>query len=332
MGSHGRRLNRKGLSLDPMNGPKQYPTRRQFLKGVVMATATPSIIRARLLGGSDMPAKTYTWRRKEHSLALLSGSSIVWQVVTDPAEGKPYFHPLATPAGTMLTALRPQDHPWHRGLWWSWKFINGLNYWEEDRQTGRSEGATELIGSKLQPNDDGSAKLEFAINYHPWNSQPVLTERRTVEISVPEKGSYEMRWMSEFTAVVNTTLGRTPPPHEPNGVSYGGYAGLSMRLSPAAQSWHTSNSEGGGGVAALHGRPARWVRFSRGRGLEAVTIFDDPRNPRFPSRWYVNQEMPFFSPALLFEEPLALMAGERLLLQYRILVTDNDLPEGEPPR
>ena len=271
-----------------------------------------------------LPAQTNSWRRSEHALALINGTNVVWQIVADPAQGKPYFHPLATPGGTVLTDLRPPDHPWHRGLWFSWKFLNGLNYWEEDRQTHRSEGATELVEEKLQPHDDGSATLKFSLSYHPWSAPGVLTEQRTIEVSAPANGRYELNWTSEFTALTNVSLTRTPLPDEPEGKSYGGYAGLSLRLNQARSDWTFSNSSGATGVAALHGKPASWLKFSAGSDLPAVTIFDDAQNLRHPSPWYVNQGMPFFSPALLFREPLSLAAGEKLILHYRIFVTDHD--------
>lgn len=273
------------------------------------------------------PAQTNSWRQTEHALALLHGTNVVWQIVADPAQGKPYFHPLATPGGTLLTDLRPPDHPWHRGLWFAWKYINALNYWEEDAQTHRSEGATELVAEKLQPRNDGSATLSFSLSYHPWNAPALLTEQRTIAISAPAQGRYEIHWTSEFTAVTNVTLIRTPPLGEPGGVAWGGYAGLSLRLNPATRGWTFSNSSGAAGVTALHGKPASWLKFSAGTNLPAVTIFDDAQNRRHPSPWYVNQDMPYFSPALLFDQSLPLSPGEKLTLRYRILITDHDAPD-----
>ena len=271
-----------------------------------------------------LQAQPNSWRQTEHTLARLNGTNVIWQIVADPAQGKPYFHPLATPDGTVLTDLRPKDHYWHRGLWWSWKFINDLNYWEEDEQTHQSEAATELAGCQLQPHKDGSAELKFYIKYHPWNAPPVLTEQRLIAISAPTNGSYEINWTSEFTAVTNVTLTRTPLPGEPDGQSYGGYAGLSLRLNPGTRQWTFTNSAGASGVAALHGKPASWMKFTAGPNLTAVAIFDDPRNNQHPVPWYVNQGMPFFSPSPLFAKPLALRPGERLVLRYRILITDHD--------
>jgi hypothetical protein len=272
------------------------------------------------------PAETNSWRKTEHALALLNGTNMVWQIIADPAQGKPYFHPLATPGGTLLTDLRPSDHPWHRGLWFSWKYINGLNYWEEDRQTHQSEGATELVKAKLQPHADGSAELNFSISYHPWNAPAVLTEQRTVEVSAPASGSYEIKWMAEFTAVTNVTLARKPLLGEPDGASWGGYAGLSLRLNPATRNWSFSNNDSVSGVAALHGQPASWVSFSAGSDLPAVTVFDDAQNLRHPSPWFVDQKMPFFNPAVLFAKTLTLSPGEKLILRYKIFITDHDIP------
>jgi hypothetical protein len=274
-----------------------------------------------------LPAQTFSWRQSEHALALLNGANVVWQIVADPAEGKPYFHPLATPSGIMLTDLRPPDHPWHRGLWFSWKYINGLNYWEEDPQTHKSEAATELLESKFEPRKDGSAELKFSLSYHPWNAAAVLTEQRRIEISAPVNGRYEINWTSEFTAVSNVSLTRTPLPGEPDGKSWGGYAGLSLRLNKATGGWTFLSSSGGTGVAALHGKPASWLKFSAGTNLPGVTILDDARNLRHPSPWYVNQEMPFFSPALLFTKSLTLSPGEKLVLHYKILIVDHDVQD-----
>lgn len=277
-----------------------------------------------LLLGRPAAADTNDWRQSDHALARLSGTNILWQIIADPAQGKPYFHPLATPNGTCLTDLRPTDHPWHRGLWFSWKFINGLNYWEENRLTQKSDGATELVDAKLEPHDDGSATLKFSLRYHPWNEPAVLTEQRTLEVSAPDNGSYEIRWRSEFTAVTNVTLSRTPLPGEPGGAAWGGYAGLSLRLNPATRNWIFSNSDSRSGVTALHGKPADWVKFSAGPHLPVVAIFDDAQNVRHPSPWYVNQTMPFFSPAPLFAQSLTLLPGGVLRLQYRIHITDHD--------
>jgi hypothetical protein len=75
-----------------------------------------------LMAAAAFPAAepSLAWRQTEHSLALVRGERVVWQSNYNPAEGKPYFHPLAVGDGPALTDLRPADHRWHRALWFSW--------------------------------------------------------------------------------------------------------------------------------------------------------------------------------------------------------------------
>src|SRR5580658_7929000 len=83
------------------------------------------------------------WERLSDSLALKQGGQIVWRFNFGTNESKPGFHPLAVAGGPTLSCYRPKDHPWHRGLWFSWKYINKVNYWEESRKTGLPDGITD---------------------------------------------------------------------------------------------------------------------------------------------------------------------------------------------
>jgi hypothetical protein len=53
-----------------------------------------------------------------------------------------------------------------------------------------------------------------------------------------------------------------------------------------------------------------------------LAIFDHPSNPRHPTCWYLsdNAGLPYFGPALLFDQPMTLKGGESFTLRYRILV------------
>ena len=265
------------------------------------------------------------WTKADASLALLNGAKLVWRLNYKRAEGKPYFHPLGTLDGTVLTDLRPKDHPWHRAVWFSWKHINGLNYWEENRRTGLSQGRTEITAVKVTPNDDYSAKIELALAHHPPDKPVVLAEKRLISVAAPDKtGRYHVDWRSTFTAgEKDVLLDRTPIPGQKGGRGYGGYAGLSLRMAPATRKWQYIDSEGRKGSRQIHGKNARWVDFSGpvADGKAAgVAVLDHPGNPRHPSPWYVNQGMPYFSPALLFNESRTLEAGKSLALRYRIIV------------
>ncbi len=248
------------------------------------------------------------WDQNETTLTLLSGNRVVWRLNFDPREGKPYFHPITAADGAGLTALRPADHPWHRGIWWSWKFINGLNYWEENKE-GLSDGRTRLRETQITTRPDGSATIGHRLEYHPPEKPPVLTEHRQLVVS---PGGQTIDWHSHFTVgVVPVRLDRTPVPGEPNGQSWGGYAGLSVRLAPTATGLR--DSKGRSGAAMIHGQKARWVEYG------GVRITDDPSNAKQSPHWYAWSEgMHYFSPALLFAGPLELPAGGELRVAYRI--------------
>ena len=276
------------------------------------------LIAVALLPGAVFSAPDLAWERTDTSLALHNGTNTVWRLVFDPAQPKSYFHPLATLDGGVLTAYRPADHVWHRGLWWSWKFINGLNYWEEDKTSGRSQGVNELVSASVTTNADFSASAELAFSNHPPEKPALLTEVRRLRVSAPDsKGCYRIDWDAEFTAGAEPVkLDRTPPPAE-GGPAWGGYAGLSMRFPPGFKEGAFLTS-GGEVAASASGKPAQWVDFSGAAG--GVAIFDAPGNLRHPQPFYLSQQLPFFQPALLFDKPLELAPGQKVSLRYRVLI------------
>lgn len=265
----------------------------------------------------------------EFRIALRIDGVDLWAFNHDPAEGKPYLHPVRTVGGDVFTSLRPEDHPWHRGIWFSWKFINGVNYWEEDRETGLSDGETRLLSVDREFDDDLNVLITMRLAYAACrDADPVLTETRRLRISAPdENGAYSIDWVSESLAAgEQIEFDRTPLPSEPDGKSWGGYAGYSLRMNSEMEGGRYSNSDAVEGVNT-HGAPARWVTF-RTPGGGCIQFMDHPENIRFPNKWYVWPSMGYFSPAFLFDHSLSLDAGELLKLRYRIQVS-RDKPDEE---
>jgi hypothetical protein len=99
-----------------------------------------------------------------------------------------------------------------------------------------------------------------------------------------------------------------------------------VRFSKDIADWQFVDSEGRKDLAA-HGQNTRWMDFS-GRFAPAKTggiaIFDHPGNLRHPEPAFVimDPKAPFgyFSPALLFNKPYTLPAGQSLTLRYRVLI------------
>ena len=215
-------------------------------------------------------------------------------------------------------------------MWFSWKFINGVNYWEEDRETGLSEGRTQLLLVERKVSEDKTVTLSLKLSYTPGTAaEPVLLENREIVIEPPDKqGAYAISWKSSFHAQDDdVTLARTPIPGEAGGKPWGGYAGYSIRMNEEMKGGVFRNSEGQTD-AETGAQPARWVAFVSPQE-SSILFLDNPYNLRHSSKWYIARDMPYFSPAILFDSSYTLMANENLTLRYRVIVSPEPTPSSE---
>ena len=273
------------------------------------------------------------WEQSDSTIALMNGYKIVWQL-NYPQLGKPYFHPLNTVDGYTLTWLSPPDHPWHYALWFSWKYINGVNYWEEDKTTRIPDGLTEVTNQAIEINDDLSANISLLLSYYPVNSDVVLTENRTIYVSPPDaKGDYYIDWESDFKAgEKDVVLERTPIEGQEGGRRWGGYATLGVRINTETMTEISLLNNKGIRELDIHTTPTKWTDISGiikddSTKSAGITIFDNSKNPRHPVPGYVinseNKDLPRFvytNPGFLYNSNYTIKAGERLNLRYRVLV------------
>jgi type 1 glutamine amidotransferase len=273
--------------------------------------------------------KAWRWEEeKDGSLALVGPAGPLWRFLYGADLDVPYFHPLNTVDGRTLTWDRPPDHIWHHGLWFSWKYINKVNYWEVDAKSGRPAGRTSWENVKVAAGGDDRARITMDLAYRPaGEAVPVLTEKRTIDVASPgSDGVYLIDWTAVFTAARTVALDRTPLPGEPDGQVWGGYAGLSLRLTGSLGERQAMTNDG----------PVIEMPDDRYRGRHdavdysglldgctaGVAICDHPQNAGAPTPWYIirSAEMSFFAPAIICYSPMTLQPGERLTLRYRVLV------------
>lgn len=268
------------------------------------------------------------WQRTDTTLAWIVHGQPVWRFSFDPAKGKVFFHPVTVAGGPSLTNFRPEDHPWHYALWFSWKYINHVNYWEENKQTGQSAGKTTWTVPEIEARDDGSATIKLALSYTNPTGRVDVTEQRVLTVSASAAdGSYAIDWTMDFTAgPEGALLDRTPMPGEPKGQVNGGYAGLSARLAHAPLSVAYVTPEGPvTEFASNRARPAAAAvgcnfTDAAGKNVGGLAIFSAPANAGTQAPWYLinSPEMHFACAALLAPQPRHLAAGEKLNLRYRV--------------
>jgi hypothetical protein len=232
---------------------------------------------------------------------------------------KPYFHPLRTLAGHLLTNYQPRDHVWHRGLWFAIKFVNGKNYWEEND----TFGAQVTLGPPTVDHlATGATRFTSDIEWrHPEVSPPAIFERRVICLSILDESAYALDFDFTLTAQADILLDRTPY------TTWGGYGGLTIR---GSRSWINSNIRISDGTVTDRptGFLGKWAQLhgelDGDRDLIAgVVILDHPDNPRHPTPWYGGTGPGLYlNAALLFHEPMTLEQGQALRLRYRVLVHD----------
>ncbi len=272
-------------------------------------------------------SSSFAWRQDSASVALIRGNQVVWQFNYAKDQSKPFFHPLALPGGPVLTWEAPPDHPWHHALWFSWKFINSVNYWEENKQTGKADGLTRWDRVQVKTHPDFSADFALDLEYGPAPENVVLREKRLLRVHPPAPdGAYSIDWALTFTAVApDVVLDRTPLPDEPDGKLFGGYAGLSARL---AKNWEDVQVVTSSGPVQF--RDGRYRGRSPGLDysgrvdgrMAGLAILAHPDNLNAPSPWYViyTPEMRYFSPAVLCYGKHAMKAGQSISLRYRVWI------------
>ena len=285
-----------------------------------------------LMGGLGAPAgsPSFSWEKTESSVALQNAGRAVWQFYYGTDKDKPFFHPLALVDGTELTDESHKNHPWHHALWFSWKKINGVNFWEENKKTGKAKGKNSWSDVKVSTRPDHSALISMNLAYGlTEEAEPILKEKSTMTVSAPDaNGTYCIDWKSVFTACSSedVVLDRTPIEGQPEGKSYGGYAGLSVRFK-----WEAMDIQ----VNTEKGQITDWSKEGRYNGkawsmdysamvegqIGGIAIFEHPRNINAPTTWYaISSRMKYFCPALIFTRPHTLKAGETMTLKYRVCV------------
>ncbi len=231
---------------------------------------------------------------------------------------KPFFHPVRTPAGHVLSLFEPADHRWHRGLWFTIKFVNGDNFWEENPPFGEQQVAGIPSITHHAPDE---TTVAMSLDWIAPGGDRVIAERREMHARATDD-AFVLDWATTLTPDTDVTLDRTPY------TTWGGYGGLSFR---GTRNWLVKRFLLPDGP--VDGRPARqtgaWCEMSGlvdgGPNLSAgLAMLDHPDNPRHPTPWYAGGPASgnFLNAALLFHEPMTLAASEPLALRYRVLIHD----------
>ncbi|MEU1972651.1 DUF6807 family protein [Microbacterium sp. NPDC019599] len=269
-------------------------------------------------------------------LLLRDGDSTLAEYIYAPSDAtvespRPYFL-LRTRQGVEVTAYRPDDHVWHKGLSLALPNVGPHNFWGGPTYV-RDQGYVQLPNNGSQvhtafvasdtPIADAAAGLARVDEILDWRSQdgdPVLTEQRILTARAVGDDAWALTWRSALVNVSPDPLAFGSPTSK--GRENAGYAGIFWR---GASGWTGGAILGPGGDAgdAACGEPGPWLAFvapdsSAGVLALAATPADSP--------WFARSaEYAGLSPAPFFTDETVVEPGGTVVLSAAFIIGGADV-------
>lgn len=234
---------------------------------------------------------------------------------------KPFFLPVRAADGTAVTRVleNPEDHPHHKGIWFSLDEVNGLNFWAEKSRIETQ--SVEIVKAKGNP-----AVFKYVAHWIGDDGKPLLEESTETRIFDNRTLSFtfELKAVSKAVHFEDTKEGMFGI-RLPNG----------MREKETGQ---VVNAEGLKTTKECWGKESAWVDYygELGGKIYGVTLFDHPDNFR-KSRYHVRDyglfSMSPFGPNSYTngkeaEAPVTLEPNQKLRLRYGLYVHSGTTEEG----
>jgi hypothetical protein len=259
---------------------------------------------------------------------------------------RPYFHPLYTLGGDLVSLLRPHDHVWHKGIAWSLPNVGPHNFWGGPTYV-HGQGYVQMANNgsmdhqrfmALEASDDRALAAHELV----WHAQPVpgqgvgaeiVHEARSLAVTVPTGDAWVLTFSSAITNVSGEQLDIGSPTTK--GRENAGYGGLFWR-GPRSFTGGTILAPGYAGGEQIRGARAEWMGFTGQQDGTAshstLLMVDDTTNPAHPPQWFMRNELfAGVNPAPFFSQEVPFGPGQRLTFRYAVVIADGqaDADRGE---
>ena len=204
---------------------------------------------------------------------------------------KPILYPVVGPQGIQMTRNFPMkggvpgeapDHPHHRSLWYTHGSVNGIDFWGEKSESGKTIHDTFL---ELREGDQGIIEA-----FNKWVSadgQVQCTDTRRLTFHVIDGAK-----AIDYDVTLRASEGRVTLGDTKEGtMGIRTHPNLRLKNDPedgvTTANGHALNSAGDRDFD-LWGKKAKWVDYwgkIEGKTV-GVAIFDHPDNPRHPTWWH----------------------------------------------
>ena len=251
------------------------------------------------------------------------------------------FHPVMTPSGERVTALAPDDHPHHRGIYLAWhdsefrspidpgkmgKYapsfgwgITTADFWGWGEYAPRENRVIQTSSVKLA--GASASHAEVAVE-NAWmvGKRKMLDETTLTRVSERD-GAFVLDFAFTLSPVVDYVLHK----QSFSGFNFQGRKDGESLFTNSAGTVQLPNPHYS--VPELNWPPASWygyvVKVPNGKVVGAAVI-DHPSNP--PSTWHNSRTLWMVNPVIAALAPYTIKAGSPLTLRYRVVVHDGPTP------
>jgi len=232
-----------------------------------------------------------------------------------------YIHPLYNLKGDTLTEEFPPDHPYHRGVFWTWHqiFVDTVSIGDGWINDGISQDVKNVILEK------SSTSAEFNLDVL-WKSsnyldgKPFMNELTTIIIHPIESGTRKIDFEITLKALVNDLqIGGSSDEK--------GYGGFCVRLKVPDNLVFTSE-QGAVTPRELQIIAGPWMDFSGSFGniseLNGLTMLCHPQTPGYPEPWILRQKGSMQNIVYPGRDRIIVPVDKPLVLKYRLVIHDGN--------
>jgi hypothetical protein len=264
---------------------------------------------------------------------------------------KPYFSPIRTLAGDVMTIFRPYDHPWHKGLYLGLPYVGSENLYGGPTYDGHDYVFLDNNGSMVHEAFDrvelGSSRVIFAerLGWFGHDGRRLADEQRDITINVPDGA--DQAWFIRFSSRIHNCQEDALVLSSPTvrGRPSAGYGGLMWR-GPRSFTGGQILGSGGRSGPEMMGQRAQWlafvgyqdgkdlsvngVRTEPGRDVRqtpeaqsTIVFVDAEESPRQPTQWFVRTEpYAMVGSAPFFDADVVVPKGDSFRLACSVVIAD----------
>lgn len=256
---------------------------------------------------------------------------------------KPFFHPLRTLGGSVVTIGRPNDHPWHKGLGMTLTEVGETNFWGGGSYRPNAgyiwisnHGRQRHLRWLETQCGDRSGSMSHEIAWETGDGRLLLHERRRLVFAVNAVESY---WTLDYGMDIrNATAGPLALGTYESAYGLAGsfYTGLFWRIPREFLDYlnfrdrttkGTMHCEAGfDSEEKIHGSSGRWVALTGSVDdvLQPVTLamIDRSRPDMSAPRVFIRKQQVGVALPFQGKESRRLEPGESLQLSYRLVFAE----------